>query len=127
MEGRKLDTGKAPMALLSHTALMKISQVMEFGAKKYSADNWRFGMAWRRILSAAMRHIGAFSDGEDKDPETQLSHIAHAACCLMFLLEYEETHRDKDDRFLTHQRPFTVQEEEAICKVLDEVLGNDGT
>lgn len=99
MAGIKFDQGKAPMALLSHTALTKIAQVMEFGAKKYSADNWRGGMEWRRVLSAAMRHIGAFNDGQDLDPETGLSHLAHAGCCIMFLLEYEETHREKDDRF----------------------------
>jgi hypothetical protein len=46
-----------------------------------------------------MRHIMAFNDGEDKDPESGLSHLAHAACCIMFLLEFEKTHQELDDRF----------------------------
>ena len=28
-------------------------------------------------------------DGEELDPETNLSHIAHAVCCLLFKLEVE--------------------------------------
>ena len=39
------------------------------------------------------------NDGEDKDPESGLSHLAHAACCIMFLLEFEKTHPELDDRY----------------------------
>jgi len=41
----------------------------------------------------------AFNDGEDKDPESGLSHLAHSLCCLMFLLEFEKTHPELDDRY----------------------------
>jgi hypothetical protein len=46
-----------------------------------------------------MRHLHAFNDGEDKDPESGLSHLAHLGCCVMFLLEFEKTHKELDDRF----------------------------
>jgi len=94
----KFDGGKPPMELLSGVALSKTAQVMGFGARKYSANAWRAGMDWSRILDAALRHIMAFSDGEDEDPESGLSHMAHAACNIMFILEYEETHREFDNR-----------------------------
>jgi hypothetical protein len=73
--------------------------VLKFGAQKYAEHNWRAGFAWSRPLSAAMRHITAFNAGEDKDPESGLSHLAHAACCIMFLLEFEKTHPHLDDRY----------------------------
>jgi hypothetical protein len=95
----KHDDGKAPINLLSREALEQTAMVMAFGKEKYAAHNWRKGFAWSRPLSAAMRHIMAFNDGEDKDPESGLSHLAHAACCIMFLLEFEKTHKDLDDRF----------------------------
>lgn len=95
----KLDAGKAPMSLLSRTALEEVAQVMAFGAKKYAAHNWRQGFAWSRTLDAASRHLYAFIDGEDKDPESGLSHLAHAMCCLMFTLEFEKTHPELDDRW----------------------------
>lgn len=97
--GIKHDQEKPDMSLLSSIALTKLAQVMTFGKKKYSAHNWRGGIEWDRVLSACMRHITAYNGGEDKDPETGLSHIAHAMCCLMFLLEYEETHKGLDNRY----------------------------
>lgn len=95
----KHDGDKPPMNLLSREALEQTAMVMAFGKEKYAAHNWRKGFAWSRPLSAAIRHIMAFNDGEDKDPESGLSHLAHAACCIMFLLEFEKTHKHLDDRF----------------------------
>jgi len=45
-----------------------------------------------------LRHLTAWWAGEDLDPESGLHHLAHAACCLMFLLEYTQTHTELDDR-----------------------------
>jgi len=97
--GIKHDSEKIQVELLSPTALLEVAKVMTFGAKKYGANNWRNGLAWTRILGAALRHLLAFMGGQDKDPETGLSHVAHLACCAMFLLEYEKTHKTLDDRY----------------------------
>ena len=95
----KFDQDKLPLNLLSTEALNQIAAVLKFGAQKYAAHNWRKGFQWSRPLAAAMRHLTAFNDGEDLDPESGLSHLAHAACCLMFLLEFEKTHPELDDRY----------------------------
>lgn len=97
--GIKHDQDKPDMSLISSIALFKVAQVMTFGKKKYSANNWRGGFIWSRPLAAAIRHIFLYLGGEDKDPETGLSHLAHASCCLMFVLEFEETHKSLDDRY----------------------------
>lgn len=97
--GKKFDTGKPPMALLSGVALLEIAKVLEFGAKKYAPDNWRGGFAWRRVGSAALRHLFAWLNGEDKDSETGLSHLAHCGCCILFLLEFEVMKTGSDDRY----------------------------
>lgn len=97
--GVKADEGKPDMSLLSTIALLKVVAVLDFGKKKYASHNWRKGMAWSRVLSAALRHLFAYISGEDKDKESGLSHLAHAACCVLFLLEYEETKRELDDRY----------------------------
>lgn len=95
----KFDQDKLPLHLLSTEAMNQTAAVLAFGADKYAAHNWRKGFAWSRPLSAALRHITAFNAGEDKDPESGLSHLAHAACCIMFLLEFEKTHKELDDRY----------------------------
>lgn len=97
--GRKADEAKDPLDLLSPIALTQMAKVMAFGAKKYNRDNWRKGIAFTRIIGAALRHTLAYLGGENKDPETGLSHVAHLACCAMFLLEYEVTHPNLDDRY----------------------------
>lgn len=95
----KKDYDKPPMQLLPTAALVEISKVLEFGAKKYSAENWRNGLEWSRLFGAALRHIFAHKDGEDLDSETGLSHLAHAGCCILFLLEHEMKNLGKDDRW----------------------------
>ena len=98
-EGTKHDTGKPPMSLLSGVALAEIAKVLDFGQKKYDSHNWRKGFAWSRPASAALRHLFAWIGGEDKDPESGLSHLGHCACCLMFLLEFEVKGIGTDDRY----------------------------
>lgn len=97
--GVKHDSDKPRMSLLDRHALEEIARVMGFGAKKYAAHNWRKGLEMSRLLDAALRHINAYNDGEDKDPESGLSHLAHAGCCVMFALRMEKDRPDLDDRF----------------------------
>lgn len=95
----KFDNDKLPVNLLSSEALLQTAAVLKFGAKKYAEHNWRKGFLWSRPLAAAMRHLLAFNAGEDRDSESNLSHLAHAMCCIMFLLEFEKTHPELDDRY----------------------------
>lgn len=97
--GLKHDQGKEPLSLLSRTWLLGVGSVLAFGAKKYASHNWRGGIERSRLLSAALRHLLAYNEGEDLDPETGLSHLDHASCCLMFARELHETRPDLDDRF----------------------------
>jgi hypothetical protein len=97
--GIKHDHEKPDMSLLSNIALVKIAEVMTFGKKKYTAHNWRGGFYWSRPLAAAVRHLYAYIGGQDKDPETGLSHLAHCCCCLFMVLEFETTKPELDDRY----------------------------
>lgn len=99
MSGIKHDSEKPDMSLLSSIAMVKIAEVMTFGKRKYSANNWRGGIVYSRLIAAALRHIFAWLGGESKDPETGLSHLAHASCCLMMLMEFETTRPELDDRY----------------------------
>lgn len=98
-EADKFDDDKIPVELLSTVALNEIAKVLAFGAKKYDSHNWRKGMSHSRLLGASLRHIFAYLGGEDKDPESGLNHLAHAGCCIMFLLEYIKLDLGTDDRY----------------------------
>jgi hypothetical protein len=100
LSGKKNDGGKPPLALLSGVALIEVAKVLEFGSRKYTAWNWKGGFKWSRLGSAALRHVFSWLSGEDKDSETGLSHLAHAMCCLMFLLDFEVNKLGEDDRYV---------------------------
>lgn len=97
-EGHKDDTGKAPYDLLAPEFLAGTAEILAFGAAKYAPRNWEKGMAWSRPFSAMMRHMWAWWAGEQADAETGKSHLWHAACCLMFLVAYEQRKTGHDDR-----------------------------
>lgn len=101
-EGKKLDAGKTPCELLPPIALLEVAKVLGFGAKKYDGWNWAKGLSYSRILGAILRHVFAYSCGEDKDPESGLSHMAHAACECLFILHYEKFKPQFDDRPKEH-------------------------
>jgi hypothetical protein len=98
-EGVKHDQEKARMDLLSSKWLVGVSRVLTFGAAKYQAHNWRNGIGYSRLIGAAFRHLTAFNDGEDLDPESGLPHLWHLSCCIMFLSEMTEIHPELDDRW----------------------------
>ena len=98
-EGVKYDSEKPKMNLLPPKAIVEISKVLTFGAAKYDAENWRkLDDLQNRYTAGALRHIFAHMDGEELDPETNLSHLAHAMCCLLFKLEIElENGKSKEE------------------------------
>jgi hypothetical protein len=97
--GIKYDGEKPRLDLLPTEALEEIAKVLTFGAKKYNDNNWRAGFKWTRVLGALLRHLFAWSRGEDLDPETGLSHMAHAGCNVLFLLTFVLTESGVDDRW----------------------------
>lgn len=94
----KADMGKLPHELLPFVALEQVSAVLAFGAKKYAAHRWRKIDKRSRYFSATLRHLFAYAKGEDKDPESGLPHLAHAACSVLFLLEASVSGLGEDDR-----------------------------
>ena len=90
--GRKDDSGKLEYGLIHASSLEDIVRVLTFGSLKYGRENWRFvDDASRRYFDALQRHIWAWKKGEKNDPETGVSHLAHASCCLLFLLELDRS------------------------------------
>jgi Domain of unknown function (DUF5664) len=97
-EGIKYDEGKDPWHLYPWDAAKCVVLVLGFGAKKYAPRNWEKGMDWSRCYRAAIGHMTAWWNNEGPDPETGMSHLWHAGCCVMFLITYEKRKVGNDDR-----------------------------
>jgi hypothetical protein len=78
--------------------LLEWGDVFTYGAKKYGRDNWRKGTDWHEFYGSALRHLLRWWAGEDIDPESGLSHLAHALWNVGALRYYQIKGMGTDDR-----------------------------
>jgi len=95
----KHDADKPRLDLIPPEALMAVGEVFAYGAEKYGDWNWRKGMAHSRLVSALLRHLMAHQMGEDKDPESGYTHLAHMTCNALMLLGSYLSEDGVDDRW----------------------------
>lgn len=89
--GVKYDAGKPQWSLVPFKAFSEVVEVLTYGANKYSPDNWKkVPNARQRYIDAGFRHFAAYAGGEKNDAETGMSHLAHAMCCMLFLLAFDK-------------------------------------
>ena len=88
--GHKNDDGKVRFDLVEPEFEEGIARTLMVGAEKYGPNNWqKVDDAENRYYAALRRHINAWRKGEKNDPEDDVSHLAHAACNIMFLMHFE--------------------------------------
>lgn len=88
LDGRKDDGGKLRWDLTPPFALEEVVGVLTFGARKYSPEGWRT-IHRLRYVGALFRHVSEYRRGKSIDPESGRHVLAHALCCLLFILELE--------------------------------------
>ena len=95
----RFNQGKTP---LSHIldwprAMGALSEVAEYGAKKYDRGNFQSGQRASVTINSMLRHLFAWWKGEDYDKESEIHHLAHFAWNAMVLLEDALADRAGDD------------------------------
>ena len=98
MDGIKPEDTKPKYDLLPPDALDEVVKALTFGAEKHAPKGWERGTRWGKYFSSAMHHAWAFWRGETEDEESGLHPLAHAICCLLFLLAYDMRKVGDDDR-----------------------------
>jgi hypothetical protein len=90
---------KVPYWLLPSPVIAEMALGMLEGALKYGAFNYRvIGVRASVYISATKRHLDAWMEGEDIDPESQLSHITKALTSLVVLRDAMIRGKMHDDR-----------------------------
>jgi hypothetical protein len=80
-------------------AIIEESVVMALGAAKYGAYNWiNDPVDATTYYSAAMRHLMSWFAGDDMDPESGVSHLAHVRACCAILMDAGRAGSLIDDR-----------------------------
>lgn len=88
--GNKFDKGKLRFSLFPIETLNPILEVLEHGAEKYGAGNWRNLEDPRtRYADALHRHYVDYLTGVRFDHDSKLPTLAHLACDALFLLAFD--------------------------------------
>ncbi len=94
-----LGAAKPQLQLIPPIALVEEAGAFALGAEKYGPFNWReVPVSISTYVAAAQRHLMAYWDGEDTDPESGLCHLAHARACMAIVLDAQSVGTCNDDR-----------------------------
>lgn len=90
---------KPNMYAVPPAAVLHEAMAMNDGGQKYGFYNWRDKKVRASIyISACLRHLSQFNDGENYDPKSKCHHLGHARACLGIVLDAIETGNLVDDR-----------------------------
>ncbi|SHM77958.1 dATP/dGTP diphosphohydrolase domain-containing protein [Phytopseudomonas punonensis] len=90
---------KLPLHLWPTTASAMGCLGLLDGASKYGRANWRAaGVRASIYFDAANRHLAAWFEGEEADPDSGLPHLAHALACLAIIVDAQAAGTLTDDR-----------------------------
>jgi hypothetical protein len=90
---------KAPLSVVPMNVVHELGIAMLEGARKYGRHNYReAGVRASVYFDATHRHVNAWWEGEDLDPDSGLSHITKAIATLTVLRDCMMQHKWEDDR-----------------------------
>ena len=96
-----IGSDKVPMHLWPKTATVLGAMGLLDGALKYGRSNWRaVGIRASIYYDAIDRHMSAWFEGEDIDPDSGLPHLAHALASLAIIVDAIAADRFRDDRLI---------------------------
>lgn len=103
---------KSPMWLLPSTALIETAWAHQLGANRYGSFNWReHKVCASTYVSAIMRHLMAFQDGQDADVDSKRSHLAHIAANCNILMDAAACGTLVDDRPKMPMKPISPHQQ----------------
>ena len=90
---------KLDMGLVPDTALVHLALAFTEGALKYGRYNWRIAGIRSSVYNAALqRHLAKWWNGQDRDPNTGLHHLANGLACIAIILDAALYDKLNDDR-----------------------------
>lgn len=92
-------TRKVPLSTVPAPVMAEVGLAILEGARKYGRHNWRVaGIRASVYYDATLRHLMAWWEGEDVDPDSGLSHVTKAIASLVVLRDAMLRDNVTDDR-----------------------------
>lgn len=106
---------KINLFLLPPIANVHMAHAMFDGELKYGAYKFRETKVEASVyISAALRHLELWADGEEKAKDSKAHHLGHVMACMAILLDAQAYGNLVDDRKKTG----------VLGKVIDEILAD---
>jgi hypothetical protein len=102
---------KPPLSVVPPSAMFVMGQAMVDGKAKYGAMNWRESAVPASIYyDAALRHLMAWWDGEDKAEDSKVDHLGHVMACMAILVDAKHSGTLDDDRPVKGELPAVLKQ-----------------
>jgi len=98
-----LGVKKVPLHCVPSAPLLEVGLAMMEGGRKYGTHNYRdMGVRMSTYYNAVFRHLIAWWEGEDIDPDSGVHHVVKAIACLFVLRDSMTMGNCEDDRPLRY-------------------------
>lgn len=96
----KNDSDKLDLALIPKVALEAAAKAFMIGERKYGRFNYcNKGLKLSQLVSAALRHLTAFNEGEENDPQDGQPHLGSVIACCAMILQQQKLGTLIDNRY----------------------------
>ena len=90
---------KPSLRAIPWVAVYEMGKAMMDGMRKYGLFNWREQPVRSDVyIDAALRHITAWSDGEDVASDSNVHHLGHVMACCAIIIDAERSGTLQDTR-----------------------------
>lgn len=114
---------KAPFSTVPAPVQLELGLAMMEGALKYGRHNYRVsGVRASVYYDAVVRHLMAWWEGEDHDPEVKgakISHLVKAMACLAVVRDAERLGKLVDDRPPSHEPGWVAELNKQAAAMLE--------
>jgi len=112
---------KVPLSGMPAPVLLECGLVKLHGDLKYGRYNWReAGVRASVYYDAAIRHLMAWYEGEDIDPDSGVHHLAHAMTGLSVLRDSQMRGNWTDDRPMPSEDGWVSEMNEIAAKMIEK-------
>jgi hypothetical protein len=117
---------KVPMNGMPINVLMEVGLVKLHGDLKYGRFNWReAGVRASVYYDAAFRHLAAWYEGEDIDPDSGIHHISHAITGLAILRDSMLQDNWVDDRPPPSKEGWIKELNDKAAEMIEKNIDNN--
>ena len=111
---------KPSLTTIPFPVLYEVGTAMLEGACKYRRHNYRIaGVRVSVYIEAAFRHLAAYWEGEDIDPDSGLHHVSKAIASLVVLRDAMMNDMAQDDRPPSSEAEWMSKIQERVDDVLE--------